>query len=342
MLSVKGLVESHCLSSIPSKFVCPKTPEDSMLCESDINNIIPTIDFSHLISSNPNQTSKAIQQLGLACRDWGFFMLINHGVAETLRNEVVKGSQRFFDLTEEEKKEYAGRDLLDPIRCGTSFNPSVEKNLFWRDYLKLQVHPHFHAPTNPPGFSEIIEKYCEKSRGVVEVLLKGISRSLGLEENYIDEKMNLESGSQVFVVNYYPPCPKPELAMGLPAHTDHGLLTLLMQNQIGGLQVQHNGEWVPVNPPPNSYLVNTGDQMEVLSNGRYKSVVHRAVVNKKAVRISIGTAHGPSLDTCIHPASDLITHDYPPAYRAITYKDYMFLKQSNPLDTKSCLDLIRI
>jgi isopenicillin N synthase-like dioxygenase len=111
--------------------------------------------------------------------------------------------------------------------------------------------------------SETLEKYVTKSREVIGELLKAISLTLSLEENYIQNMMNVESGSQLLVINYYPPCPKPELVMGLPAHTDHGLLTLLMQNEFGGLQIEHNGRWIPINPLPNSFLINTGDHLEV-------------------------------------------------------------------------------
>jgi len=113
---------------------------------------------------------------------------------------------------------------------------------------------------------ETLEEYSRKGKEVIEELLKGISLSLGLEENYIHRRMNVELGSQLLVINYYPPCPKPELVMGLPAHTDHGLLTLLQQNQLGGLQIQHQGKWIPINPLPNSFLINTGDHMEVKQN----------------------------------------------------------------------------
>ncbi|KAI4307442.1 hypothetical protein L6164_030631 [Bauhinia variegata] len=338
-LSVKDLVESNCLSCVPSEYVCLKTHEDSMLSETET---IPTIDFSQLTSPNPNQRSKASLQLAHACRHWGFFMLTNHGVSETLRDEVIRAAHDFYDLAEEEKRKYAGGQLFDPIKYGTSFNPRVDKNLFWRDYLKIHVHPQFHAPTKPPAFSEILEEYCKKSREVIGKLLKGISKSLGLEESYIHKRLNLESGSQLVVINFYPPCPKPEVTMGLPPHTDYGLLTLLVQNELNGLQVQYNGKWVPVHPLPNCILVNTGDHMEILTNGKYKSVVHRAVVNKKAVRISIGTAHGPPLDTVLSPAPELLSDDNPPAYRAITYRKYVQLQKNHPLDRKSCLDRIRL
>ena len=73
-------------------------------------------------------------------------------MSETLRDEVLRASQSFFDLPSEVKKEYISEKLFDPIRCGTSFNMKVDKTLYWRDYLKCYVHPHFDAPSKPPGF----------------------------------------------------------------------------------------------------------------------------------------------------------------------------------------------
>lgn len=67
-------------------------------------------------------------------------------------NEMMSECERFFNLTDEEKKEFAGKDVLDPIRCGTSFNTSVEKVFCWRDFLKIFVHPQFHSPNKPPRF----------------------------------------------------------------------------------------------------------------------------------------------------------------------------------------------
>ncbi|MED6211853.1 hypothetical protein PIB30_077582 [Stylosanthes scabra] len=348
MFSVKKIAESSSVvECIPSEYVYQNnnSNEDYSIILGDEeaqNTTIPTIDFSQLISSNPADRSKAIQELGTACADWGFFMLINHGVPESLREEVLRASQKFYDLPDEERKQYEGGDMFAPIKCGTSFNVNVEKTFLWRDYLKCHVHPHFHAPSNPHGFSETIKAYCKKSRDVIGELLKGISISLGQEEKYMHKVMNYESGFQMFVVNYYPRCPMPEQAMGLPPHSDHGVLTLLLQNELEGLQLLRNDMWIPIHPLPNSFIVNTGDQMEILTNGKYKSNIHRAVVNKNATRITIGTAHGPPLDDVVGPTIEMIREDNPPAYRAIKYKDYISLQQSNELNKKTCLDYIRI
>ncbi|KAK8316678.1 hypothetical protein V6Z11_A13G055800 [Gossypium hirsutum] len=130
--------------------------------------------------------------------------------------------------------------------------------------------------------------------------------------------------------------------MGLPPHSDHGLLTLLIQNQIGGLQVQHKGKWVNIDPIPNSFLANIGDHIEILSNGKYKSVLHRAVVNNRDVRISIAVPHGPALDAIFSPDSKLVENvGNPPAYGAMKYKEYLEFQQGTMLNGKSFLERIR-
>ena len=106
-------------------------------------------------------------------------------------------------------------------------------------------------------------EYSRKTREVTRTLLQGISESLGLEATALEDYTGFDSGLQVFVVNLYPPCPQPELALGLPPHTDNGLLTLLYQNGVGGLQVKHDGKWVNVDPLPNCLIVNVADQLEV-------------------------------------------------------------------------------
>ncbi|GAB4853235.1 hypothetical protein Ancab_017424 [Ancistrocladus abbreviatus] len=335
---IKELAESAYLTSVPSSYAYSTTP----ITEPVLRDSIPVIDFSLLMSENHDQRSKAIYDLGKACQDWGFFMVVNHGVPESMMKAIIDACDGFFNLSADEKREFAGKHVLDPIRCGTSFNASVEKVYFWRDFLKVLVHPDFNFPYKPPGFSELASEYCARIRTVTRGLLGGISKSLGLEECFIEKAVNLDSSLQIFVANLYPPCPQPELAMGMPPHSDHGLLTLLAENEIGGLQIQHNGRWVHANSIPNSFLVNTGDHLEILSNGRYRSNVHRAVVNNKARRISLAIANGPSLDTMVSPAPELIDgENQQPLYRPMKYRDYIELQQSNQLDGKSCLDRVR-
>ncbi|OMO85204.1 hypothetical protein CCACVL1_10364 [Corchorus capsularis] len=158
LTSIKAVAaELHGLTSIPSVYsfqTVPNIVNDEALSVSEADDeSIPTIDFSLLTSSNPEERSKVIQDLAKACQDWGFFMVTNHGVPESMMKAMIEACAAFFELPEEEKQEFEGKHVLDPIRCGTSFNASVDKVLFWRDFLKIFLHPHFHAPTKPSRFS---------------------------------------------------------------------------------------------------------------------------------------------------------------------------------------------
>ena len=113
--------------------------------------------------------------------------------------------------------------------------------------------------------SEIAREFSKKNREVVIILLKAISKSLGLEESYVEKAANFELGFQLLAANYYPTCPEPEKAIGIPAHYDHGLLTTLVNNGVSGLQVKHNEKWFNVNIPANVLFVQVADHLEVHS-----------------------------------------------------------------------------
>lgn len=108
---------------------------------------------------------------------------------------------------------------------------------------------------------EYVAEYNKNARKLALVLLEAISESLGLERNHID--MALGRHSQQMAINYYPPCPQPELTFGLPGHADPNALTILLQDDVPGLQVLINGKWATVHPIPNTFIINIGDQIQV-------------------------------------------------------------------------------
>nr|XP_010939708.1 protein DMR6-LIKE OXYGENASE 2 isoform X1 [Elaeis guineensis] len=339
--SVKELTDAASLRSVPLQYAT-RNPDNTIGIEPIIQEEIPTLDFSLLTEGTPEQRSQVVHHLGKACEEWGFFMVVNHGIPERLREAMLVSMKEFFDQTEEEKGECAGKHVMDPIRYGTSFNSTVEDVRYWRDYMKVFAHPVFYSPAKPPSFREISKEYAKCTRAMGMELLRGIWESLGLEENDMTNALDLHSCFQVLVGNIYPPCPQPELATGLPAHSDHGLLTILIQNGVNGLQVKHGGNWVRVEPLPNSFLVNTGDHMEVVSNGRYKSVLHRAEVNGQSTRISIATVVAPSLDAIVEPASQLVSDEHPMMFGGMRYGEFLERQQANRLKEKSVLDLLRL
>ncbi|KDP32900.1 hypothetical protein JCGZ_12192 [Jatropha curcas] len=298
---------------------------------------IPLIDYSMLVSADPLLQSQAVQDLARACLHFGFFTVTNHTVPDTVIKGVIDKLFEFFDLPEDEKLKYDTKDPRDLIRWGKG-----NLNQVSREFIKVAVRPTFHCPPNPPGLSESLLEYSTKVRELGIGLLGGISRALGLEQHYIERKMKLESGYDFFTANDYPSRKNSENRIGQFAHTDPSLLILIIQNVSGGLQVQHNGKWLNVNLKPNWIFVNVADHLEILTNGKYKSALHRVVVNNEVRRVTLPLFLGPSLDTVVTPAPEFTDDGHPPAYLGMTYKQYLEYNQFHVIDGKSCLNQIRL
>ncbi|MED6128233.1 hypothetical protein PIB30_095621 [Stylosanthes scabra] len=269
--------------------------------------------------------------------------VVNHGVEEEVVEKMMKVSREFFELPERERVKWYSEDPLKTTRLSTSFNVKTEKVGNWRDYLRLHCHPLQNYinewPTNPASFKSHVAHYCTHMRALSLLLLGAISESLGLDADYINTVLGQHG--QHMAINYYPPCPQPDLTYGLPAHADPNVVTLLLQDQVSGLQVLIDGKWVAVDPVPNSFTVNIGDQMQVISNDRYKSVLHRAVVNCSKERMSIPTFYCPSPDAVIGPAPQLVDHHHPPHYTDFTYTEYYHNFWNRGLSRQTCLDIFK-
>ncbi|KAJ1386992.1 Oxoglutarate/iron-dependent dioxygenase [Sesbania bispinosa] len=316
--SVKALSESPEVTTIPSSYTFNTNPDDEIVTDPDEDDPIPIIDYFLLVHGTPDQRAKTIHDIGKACEQWGIFMLINHSVSKSLMENMVDEVFAFSIL---EKRRSKSMQVLAGSLSLCLLTLMVERK----------------------HVMDASAEYSRRTWKVGRELLKGISESLGLEANYIDKTMNLDSGLQMLAANLYPPCPQPELAMGMPPHSDHGLLNLLMQNGVSGLQVLHNGKWINVSSTPNCFLVLVSDHLEIMSNGKYKSVLHRAVVSNRATRMSLASVIAPSLDTVVEPASELLDkQSNPTAYVGMKHRDYMELQRSNHLYGKSVLDKVKI
>ncbi|XP_057830673.2 flavanone 3-dioxygenase 2 [Cryptomeria japonica] len=338
MKGVKDLLDAGVTNSVPDKYVFPENRRPSV-AQVVQGESIPIIDISGLDGSQ-HERLQTIQSLAQACAEWGFFRVINHGIEASLVARMLDVAHQFFSLTSEEKMKYGNRDVSDPLRYGTSFNTNIDQFFSWRDYLRHFCYPVLQTPDNPPNYRDVAGQYFKETRKMALKLMAAVSESLGLQPTYIETVFR--EGLQFGVVNFYPECPQPELTMGFAPHSDHGGLTILLQNEVGGLQVRHKGHWVAVEPVPNTFIVNVGDHLEIVSNGRYKSVEHRAVVNAERTRISIAAANGPALDALIFPAPQLVDETHPPLYRSMLYGEFARYLQTTELRGKDNLDLLKI
>ncbi|XP_021281410.1 protein DMR6-LIKE OXYGENASE 2-like [Herrania umbratica] len=328
------------VSSVPPNYVRPESDRPN-LNEVTFDHSIPLLDLQGL--HGPNHSS-VIKEIGEACQNYGFFQVKNHGISPEVIDKMLHVSKEFFRLPESERLKNYSDDPMKTTRLSTSFNVKTENVSSWRDYLRLHCFPledYVHEwPTNPPSFRETAADYCKNTRGLALRLLEAISESLGLERDYINSALGKHA--QHMAINYYPPCPEPELTYGLPAHADPNVITILLQADVPGLQVLKDGKWSAVSPIPYTFIVNIGDQIQVVSNDRYKSVLHRAVVNCKEERISIPTFYCPSPDAVMRPAPQLIDDNHPPLYRNYSYSEYYQKFWKRGLNAETCLDMFKI
>ncbi|XP_009392937.2 flavanone 3-dioxygenase 2 [Musa acuminata AAA Group] len=323
--------------SLPESYVRPESQRPRLHDVINDTNI-PIIDLG-----SPDK-QQIVAQVADACRSFGFFQVVNHGVTVDSMQKMMGVASEFFHLPPEEKAKYYSDDTTKKMRLSTSFNIRKESVRNWRDYLRLHCYPLEELvpdwPSNPASFKEVVSAYCREVRRLGFRLLGAISLSLELEEDYL-EKM-LREQEQHMAVNYYPKCPDPELTYGLPAHTDPNVLTILLQDpNVAGLQVLKDGRWMAVRPLPNALVVNVADQLQALSNGRYRSVRHRAVVNSDKERISVASFLCPGNSVVISPPEKLVGGDGCRAmYRSYTYEQYYDKFWSRALD-EHCLDFFK-
>ncbi|KAG0473039.1 hypothetical protein HPP92_014896 [Vanilla planifolia] len=174
-------------------------------------------------------------------------------------------------------------------------------------------------------------------------LMDAVLESLGLDQACLLEK--LEEGIQLMAMNCYQTSQHlHDCTFGMPPHSDYGCLTILFQS-CEGLEIidRSNGNWKAVPETPESLHVHIGDHLEVLSNGRYKSVVHRVVYNSRCRRISIASIQGLSMDQKVITAEELVDEKHPTAYKDTSFREFLqYLLSTDYANGVSYIDSLRI
>ncbi|PHT90151.1 hypothetical protein T459_05264, partial [Capsicum annuum] len=186
-----------------------------------------------------------------------------------------------------------------------------------------------------------VELYEAELKILALKIIDFLAKALNMDEEYIREMFG--EGTQAMRMNYYPPCPQPDKVIGLTSHSDVVSLTILLQlNQMEGLQIKKNGVWIPIIPLPHAFIINIGDILEIVTNGAYRSIEHRAVVNSEKERLSIATFYSTKFDRQIGPAPSIISAKNLSKFRSIEAADYVRGYFARKLDKRSYLDVMRI
>ncbi|KAL8232129.1 hypothetical protein R6Q57_001907 [Mikania cordata] len=305
---------------------------------------VVVIDVAEL--NDPVQRPTVVKNIGNACREKGFFLMINHGIPQKVLDEALGTAFRFFDLPMKGKSRYMSNDVYKPVRYGTSLKDGEDKVQFWRVFLKQYAHPLNEWvqqwPDNPPDYREKMGDYAVKARLLAIQIMGAITESLGLGANYI--KKDMEDGVQVVTLNCYPPCPEPHMTLGLPPHSDYSCITIVLHSSSGLEIMDASSEtWRSVPGLHGALQVHVGDHVEVLSNGHYKSMLHRVKVNNERTRVSIASFHSLGMDEKMATAEELITGEHPKNYKESSFKDFLdFLSKNDIAEGKSFIGSLKI
>ncbi|WJX67854.1 hypothetical protein P8452_52287 [Trifolium repens] len=189
---------------------------------------------------------------------------------------------------------------------------------------------------------DTLELYSQEMKNLAMLIVYHIGKALKMKE--LEMRELFEDGIQMMRMNYYyPPCPEPEKVIGLTNPSDPQGITLLLQlNDVAGLHIKKDGMWIPVKPLPNAFIVNIGDIIEILTNGIYRSIEHRAIVNSEKERLSTATFYSPKQDSIIGPVESLITEQNPARFKNIGVEEYFKNFFARKLEGKSFIDVLRI
>ncbi|XP_047156594.1 protein SRG1-like [Vigna umbellata] len=325
---------------IPEMYIRPQQP--SIRSDEPSLPTIPVFDFKSLLHENSRDAQ--LLKLYTACKDWGFFQVVNHGVSSELLQKLKHEIEKFFQLPIEDKKKYQIRagDVQgygSVIRC-------KDQKLDWGDRFYMVINPverrkPYLLPQLPPSLRESLKSYFKELRKLGMELLGLLGKGIGMEMKEVEEFF--DDGMQSVRMTYYPPCPKPEMVVGLTPHSDATGITILHQmNGVEGLEIKKGGVWIPVTFLPDAFVVNVGDIMEILSNGAYTSIEHRAAVNKEKERISIAMFFNPRFEAEIGPVKSLLNSENPPLFKTMLMEDYFKDFFSRNLNGKSHLDKMRL
>ncbi|VFQ63107.1 unnamed protein product [Cuscuta campestris] len=283
---------------------------------------IPVVDLD-----DPRATSR----VRTACETWGVFQVTNHGVPAAVLDGIEHQARRFF-ASPGEKKLRALRSPEGPSGYGAAPISRFFSKMMWSEGLTIAGSPVEHArrvwPRDYSTFCTVIDDYKEEMKGLAEKICALMFKSLGFDKRDVEWFEPKRLTQAIVQLNSYPKCPDPTRAMGLAPHTDSSLITMLYHtNTSKGLQVQGpDMNWVDVEPIPNAITVHVGDLMQMVSNGRFKSVLHRAIVSKAHHRISVAYSFGPRKDVKVSaPLGPMKSGDLP-VYRPISWNEYLNIK----------------
>ncbi|XP_058104369.1 gibberellin 20 oxidase 1-D-like [Magnolia sinica] len=331
-------------SNIPTQFIWPE--EDKPCLEAEEIHV-PVIDIHGFLSGTGPAAAETLEIIREACKKHGVFQVVNHGVDTELVAEAYRCMDEFFGMPLTEKQR-GQRKTGESYGYASSFTGRFSSNLPWKETFSFrhatdpdsaghaQVEDYFvHVMGDSfQRIGRVFEEYCKEMNRLALEIMELLSMGLGVERTYFTDVFKVNDS--VMRLNHYPPCQKPDLTLGTGPHCDPTSLTILHQDEVGGLQVFVDEKWYSVRPITDAFVINIGDTLMALCNGIFKSCLHRAVVNSKTPRNSMAFFLCPTMERVLSPPSELVDDEHPREYPDFTWSQLLeFTQKHYRADTRT-------
>ncbi|KAM6553709.1 hypothetical protein CsatB_014471 [Cannabis sativa] len=314
---------------------------------------LPVIDLSHLFmetstsrddqycnnNNKKNNEEVVVKEIVDAARNWGFFEVVNHGIPEQVLKCIKYEQKKVFHQPFHQKSHKNVLNLSpNSYRWGNPKATSLNQ-LSWSEAIHISLTDISKMDNIQHSSLRLaIEEFGNKAFSLAKNLAGILAGNLGVSCSYFEE--NCPPNSSYVRLNRYPPCPySSNLQMfGLVPHTDSDFLSVVSQDDVGGLQLFKDERWVAVKPNPRALVINIGDLFQALSNGVYKSIRHRVVASSGgSERFSAAYFYCPNIDARIESCSDRQSS----LYRDFTFREYKSQIQKDVQDTGDKVGLPR-
>jgi isopenicillin N synthase-like dioxygenase len=298
---------------------------------------VPVFDIEALVrATNAGERSArpAVDEIASACRDWGFFQVVNHGIPTELVDDVWEETRRFFEMPDSSKQAIV-RTRENPwgyYNNELTKNRRDKKEVF--DFTSPGVDPIYSSSNRWPSidgnFQTLMLLFQDACSTLSSRLLEAFCAGLDLPPDHLHAEFVGKHTSFVRL-NHYPvrdPLEnmdidhQPTADLGVHHHTDAGALTVLLQGEVGGLQVYRDGFWHDIAPCEDALVINTADMMQVWSNDIYRAAIHRVLAMNNFDRFSIPFFYNPAASTIVRPLPGTVTAARPEAYRPIQWGEF--------------------
>ncbi|GMI67594.1 gibberellin 20 oxidase 2 [Hibiscus trionum] len=296
-------------ANIPTQFMWPK--EDMVGTDGVFNE--PLIDLEGFIKGDEIATGKAIELVRTACTNHGFFQVINHGVDADLIQAAYREIDAIFGMSFDKKLSFVQKPGTQ-VGFSSAHADRFSSSLPWKETVSFK-HRGMNSESDVVDYftsalghdfenaGRVYQKYCEKMTELSLVIMELLALSLGVDRSYY--RNFFEDGTSIMRCNYYPLCKNPGVTFGTGPHCDPNSITIVHQDQVGGLEILAGDKWLAVPPRQDAFAINIGDTFTAFSNGIYKSCIHRAMVNEERGRRSLVCFVGCKEDMVVRPPENL-------------------------------------